>query len=71
MGITASRKLGPAVTRNRLRRRAREIFRRWVRRADLGPLDIVVNFRPRAVEADYADTRRSLEKQLEQVLKLC
>jgi ribonuclease P protein component len=68
LGVTATRKLGNAVVRNRLRRRCREVYRRWDRRGALPALDIVVNLRPRAATADFRETRRSLERQLD---KLC
>jgi ribonuclease P protein component len=64
LGITATRKIGNAVVRNRLRRRCREVYRRFPRRADLPALDIVVNLKPRAAAADWTETRRLLERQL-------
>jgi ribonuclease P protein component len=68
LGITATRKVGNAVVRNRLRRRCREVYRRWQRRAELPALDIVVNFRPRAASADFDETRCQLERQLETLI---
>ncbi|HVR29751.1 MAG TPA: ribonuclease P protein component [Thermoanaerobaculia bacterium] len=65
LGVTATRKLGNAVVRNRLRRRCREVYRRWERRGELPPLDIVVNLRPRAAGTDFRETRRLLQRQLE------
>jgi ribonuclease P protein component len=62
--VTATRKIGNAVVRNRLRRRCREVYRRYRRRADLPALDIVVNLKPRAAVADFDETRRQLERQL-------
>jgi RNase P protein component len=44
------------------------VYRRWDRRGALPALDIVVNLRPRAATADFRETRRSLERQLD---KLC
>jgi ribonuclease P protein component len=70
LGVTATRKLGSAVVRNRLRRRCREVFRRWPRRSELPAVDIVVNLRGRAVAAAFQEARRQLEKQLETVLGL-
>jgi ribonuclease P protein component len=68
LGITATRKVGGAVVRNRLRRRCREVYRRYRRRAELPAVDIVVNFRPRAASASFIETRRQLERQLESVV---
>jgi ribonuclease P protein component len=68
LGITASRKVGKSVVRQRLKRRVREIYRRWERRSDLPPLDLVVNLKPPAREGDFAELRRELERQLASVL---
>lgn len=68
LGITASRKVGKSVVRQRLKRRVREIYRRWERRSDLPPLDLVVNLKPPAKEGDFAELRRELERQLASVL---
>jgi ribonuclease P protein component len=68
LGITATRKCGSAVVRNRLRRRCREVYRRWRRRAELPPVDIVVNLRPRAAKAEFGEIRHQLERQLETLL---
>ncbi len=44
LGVTATRKTGNAVARNRARRRVREIYRRWRARSPLAMgLDVVVN----------------------------
>lgn len=52
VGIVVSAKLGNAVTRNRIRRRIREIYRLNEDRFTTG-LDIVVVARSRAVDASY------------------
>ena len=54
LGITASRKVGGAVVRNRLKRWTRETFRRWPRRDELPAADLVVHFKPAAAAARYA-----------------
>jgi len=69
LGITATRKVGNAVVRNRLRRCCREVYRRYRRRAELPALDIVVNLRPRAAGVSFIETRRHLERQLESLIE--
>ncbi len=59
LGITVGGKLGNAVTRNRLRRRIREIYRTNEVRF-LSGYDIVVVGRTRAVSARYAVLEESL-----------
>ncbi|MEO8585500.1 MAG: ribonuclease P protein component [Acidobacteriota bacterium] len=54
LGITATRKSGGAVLRNRARRRVREIFRRWRAITPDAALDLVVNVSARATRAPYA-----------------
>jgi ribonuclease P protein component len=68
LGITASRKVGGAVVRQRLKRRVREIYRRWQQRSRLPALDLVFNLKPAAAQADFAELRRELERQLGSVL---
>jgi ribonuclease P protein component len=68
LGVSATRKIGPAVVRNRAKRRARELFRRA--RPDAG-LDVVIIPRQEfgavpfeRLEADYrAALRRALAGQ--------
>jgi len=56
-GITVSTKLGHAVTRNRVRRRLREIYRLNEDRF-LPGYDIVVVARVKAVHSQYADLNK-------------
>ncbi len=65
LGVTATRKTGNAVARNRARRRVREIYRRWRARAPLATgLDVVVNVTARTAGAAYA----ALEVELSSLL---
>src|SRR5262245_10285693 len=54
LGVTASRKVGNAVVRHRLKRRIRETYRRWPERADLPAVDLVVHLKPEAAKAASA-----------------
>lgn len=62
LGITATRKVGPAVVRNRARRRIRELFRRQPAAA-LFAGDLVVNVRRACAEVRWSE--------LEQDFSLC
>ncbi|MDQ3281683.1 MAG: ribonuclease P protein component [Acidobacteriota bacterium] len=70
IGITATKKLGKANVRNRLKRWTREIYRR--QREPLGidarSIDIVVNVKPNAAEATFADYSRELGRALARVV---
>lgn len=67
-GQTASRKVGGAVDRHRLKRWAREIYRRWPERRELPPADLIAHFKPGAAGAVFADFRRELERLLTSLL---
>ena len=56
VGIVVSKKVGNAITRNRIRRRIREALRRM----DLPPLEAVVIANPEAAKARYSEIVRSL-----------
>lgn len=64
LGITASRKVGNAVVRQRLKRRIREIYRRWKDRGTLPPLDVVVHLKPGAGKVEFAAFREELLRLL-------
>lgn len=70
IGITVTKKVGKANVRNRLKRWTREIYRR--QREPLGldsrSLDIVVNVKPNAAAASFADYSRDFERVLERVV---
>ena len=65
LGITVTRKVGGAVVRQRIKRRIREIFRRWDLRRSLPALDLVVHVKPAARAADFA----ALETELGRLLR--
>jgi ribonuclease P protein component len=69
IGITATKKLGKANVRNRLKRWTREVYRR--QREPLGidaqSLDIVVNVKPNAAQATFEDYSRDLAHVLGRV----
>ena len=64
LGITATRKCGGSVVRNRLKRVVREVFRR---RAAAGaiPIDLVVNVKPSAAAATYEALAGDLCRRLD------
>ncbi len=64
LGITASRKVGNAVARHRLKRRVREIFRRFPGRRELPAVDVVVHLWPQVAGAEPAALRNELERLL-------
>ncbi|UCF35951.1 MAG: ribonuclease P protein component [Acidobacteriota bacterium] len=53
LGVTASRRIGKPVVRNRIKRRLREIFRQH-RGLAVAPCDIVVNVKRSAAETDFS-----------------
>jgi ribonuclease P protein component len=64
IGITASRKVGKAIVRHRLKRRIKESYRRWKRRGSLPAMDLVVHLKPEAGGADFATFRAELLRLL-------
>jgi len=70
IGITATKKLGKANVRNRLKRWTREIYRRQREPLALDgqALDIVVNVKPNAADASFEDYSRDLARVLERVV---
>ena len=64
LGITASRKVGKAVVRHRLKRRIKEIYRRWQDRGQLPASDLVVHLKPEAGKSDFPALRSELLRLL-------
>ena len=64
IGITASRKVGKAVVRHRLKRRIKETYRRWKRRGSLPAMDLIVHLKPEAGAADFPTFRGELLRLL-------
>ena len=64
LGITATRKVGGSVVRHLLKRRVREIYRRWPERGRLPAVDVVVHLRPSAGASDFAALREDLLRLL-------
>jgi ribonuclease P protein component len=69
IGITASRKVGKAVVRQRLKRRIREVYRRWQDRGKLPALDLVIHLKPEARGADFQAFRADLLRLLSGLLQ--
>jgi ribonuclease P protein component len=69
IGITATKKLGKANARNRVKRWTREVYRR--QRAPLAldgrSLDVVVNVKPNADGASFEDYSRELVRILQRL----
>lgn len=69
LGMTASRKVGGAVVRQRLKRRVREVYRRWEGRGRLPAADLVVHLKPAAAAASFGELEAELERLLGLVLR--
>lgn len=62
LGLTASRRVGGAVVRNRLRRRVREHYRQHVRLDRLPAVDVVVHLKAAAAGASRRRFYRELDR---------
>ena len=69
LGITVTRKVGGAVTRQRLKRQVREVYRRWSERSRLPAVDMVVHAKPGAGEQPFSRLARDLESLLSRLLR--
>jgi len=70
VGFTASRKVGNAVARNRVRRRLREIARLEIPERARPDLDYVLVGRQAALSRDFAALRRELHEALKRLKAL-
>ena len=61
IGITATRRTGNSVVRNRLRRRVRELYRRNKSRVPPG-IDIVINVKDGLARAGYDEIEKDFAK---------
>lgn len=66
LGITATRRFGHSVARNRIKRVVREIFRKN-RDVAAAPFDLVVNVRASAREQSYARLEADLASRLREL----
>jgi ribonuclease P protein component len=63
LGLSVSRKVGNAVTRNAVRRRLREVFQLCISGMSEN-LDIVVSAKPAAAGATFEELREEFSKSL-------
>ncbi len=66
LGLSVSKKVGNAVTRNALRRRLREVFHSTIGRIP-GSLDLVVSARPPASTATFEELNEEFFKALDKI----
>lgn len=67
-GLTASRKVGGAVARNRARRRLRALAEQWLPRAGQPGTDYVLIARSSTVERPFAELEQDLRTALEKIV---
>ena len=65
LGITATKKFGDAVDRNRMKRVVRELFRHT--RRDGAPIDLVVNVKASAKRAAFAKLEEDFASRLSEL----
>jgi ribonuclease P protein component len=66
LGLSVSRKVGNAVTRNAVRRRLKEVFHACISEIS-GDLDLVVSARPAAADAGFEELREEFSESLGKV----
>jgi ribonuclease P protein component len=67
VAFAINRAYGPAVTRNRLRRRLRSILRELDRTEPLPPVLMLVGVRPQTIELTFDQLRREITIMVEQM----
>ena len=67
VGFTVSRKVGNAVTRNRMKRRFRELAREIIPTQGYSGSDHVMIGRSGGIERDFSALRQDLERALQRV----
>ena len=68
VAVVASRKVGSAVVRNRVKRRLRELFRRH-KELLREPMDLIVIARPESGEAGFSDLRDAYISSLTTIMR--
>lgn len=69
VGFTVTKKIGNAVTRNRMKRRFRALAREILPQSGIAGADHVVIGRQSGVERDFADLRKDFQTALKKVAR--
>jgi len=64
LGITVGKKVGNSVVRHRVKRRIREIYRRWSERSQLPAMDFMVHSKPAIAGASFPRLTAELTRLL-------
>jgi ribonuclease P protein component len=68
LGLSVSKKVGTAVSRNKVRRRLKEIFRSSAKRLPRD-LDFVISARPAAAEASFEELNEEFSRSVDRFCK--
>jgi ribonuclease P protein component len=66
LGLSVSKKVGTAVTRNHVRRRLKEVFHSEVECLPANT-DLVISARPAAAQASFEDLRKEFSRSLQRL----